>query len=95
MASIDKFIASDVAWLAGGASTDGQHAVDPDLFFKEFDDLRNATPSGTAGALPTRSTQHTQLTSFEGNLERRAWGELTRKVIHDLVRTSKVKVILC
>ncbi|KAJ7804428.1 hypothetical protein B0H14DRAFT_3774439, partial [Mycena olivaceomarginata] len=32
-----------------------------------FDDLRNATPSGTAG-----------------NLERRAWGELTRKVIHDL-----------
>ncbi|KAJ7701653.1 hypothetical protein B0H14DRAFT_3527577 [Mycena olivaceomarginata] len=62
MASIDKFIASDVTWLAGGASTNGQHAVDPNLFFKEFDDLRNATPSGTAGP----------------------WGELTRKVIHDL-----------
>jgi hypothetical protein len=28
---------------------------------------------------------------FEGNFERRAWGELVRKVIHDLVRTSMVK----
>ncbi|KAJ7362724.1 hypothetical protein DFH08DRAFT_930902 [Mycena albidolilacea] len=49
------------------ASTNGQHTVDPNLFFKEFDDLRNVTPSGT-----------------DGNLECRAWGELTRKVIHDL-----------
>jgi hypothetical protein len=51
MASINKFVASDVAWLAGGASTDGRHTVEPSQFFKEFDDLRNATPSGTAGAL--------------------------------------------
>ncbi|KAF7371856.1 hypothetical protein MVEN_00042500 [Mycena venus] len=49
MASIDKFLASDIAWLASGASNDGQHQVE-DRFFDEFDHLRQATLTGNTGA---------------------------------------------
>ncbi|KAJ7801384.1 hypothetical protein B0H14DRAFT_3489634 [Mycena olivaceomarginata] len=51
MASLDKFLASDIAWLASGASTNGGHQVPSDGFFKEFDDLRNATVAGSQGAM--------------------------------------------
>jgi hypothetical protein len=51
MASLEKFLASDVAWLASGASTDGQHSIDANKFFPEFDDLRNATPAGSSGKI--------------------------------------------
>lgn len=44
---MDKFTASDIAWLAGGASTDGQHYVAPNVFFPEFDQLRDATPEAS------------------------------------------------
>ncbi|KAJ6596435.1 hypothetical protein B0H10DRAFT_2232520 [Mycena sp. CBHHK59/15] len=50
MASIDKFLASDVAWLASGASTDGQHDIAATQFFPEFEELREATAKGSAGS---------------------------------------------
>ncbi|KAF7341406.1 hypothetical protein MVEN_01877400 [Mycena venus] len=49
MASIDKFLASDIAWLASGASNDDQHQIE-DRFFDELDHLRQATLTGNAGA---------------------------------------------
>ncbi|KAJ7473508.1 hypothetical protein FB451DRAFT_1249411, partial [Mycena latifolia] len=49
MLSRENFLASDLVWLATGACSDGQHAVDPNSFFSELDRLRLVTPSGTAG----------------------------------------------
>ncbi|KAJ6573282.1 hypothetical protein B0H10DRAFT_2237192 [Mycena sp. CBHHK59/15] len=44
-----QFLAADVAWFAGGASTDGNHIPVPDSYFHEFDDLRQMLPTGTIG----------------------------------------------
>ncbi|KAJ6614644.1 hypothetical protein B0H10DRAFT_2221031 [Mycena sp. CBHHK59/15] len=44
-----QFLAADVAWFAGGASTDGNHIPAPDSYFHEFDDLRQMLPTGTIG----------------------------------------------
>ncbi|KAJ7340862.1 hypothetical protein DFH08DRAFT_963707 [Mycena albidolilacea] len=55
MASLDKFLASDIAWLACGASTNGGHQVPSDGFFKEFDDLCNATVAGNQGAMDRKA----------------------------------------
>ncbi|KAF8212734.1 hypothetical protein K438DRAFT_1957351 [Mycena galopus ATCC 62051] len=49
MASYDQFIASDIAFLASGASTDGRHQNPSQQHFPEFDALRNATASGNDG----------------------------------------------
>ncbi|KAJ6536528.1 hypothetical protein DFH09DRAFT_1091283 [Mycena vulgaris] len=49
MASCQNFLASDVAYLAAGASEDGQHAIDPNSFFPEFDHLRDVTPLALPG----------------------------------------------
>ncbi|KAF8184386.1 hypothetical protein K438DRAFT_1974590 [Mycena galopus ATCC 62051] len=50
MASLSKFLAADLGFLASGASTDGRHAVGFNDFFREFWDLRNATRQGSEGA---------------------------------------------
>ncbi|KAJ6605050.1 hypothetical protein B0H10DRAFT_2229151 [Mycena sp. CBHHK59/15] len=50
MASRRRFEAADIAWLAAGASDDGQHEVERNRFSPEFDTLRNETPIGTAGS---------------------------------------------
>jgi hypothetical protein len=44
-----RFFASDVAWFAGGASTDGRHIPDSG-FFPEFDDVRETLPTGPVGS---------------------------------------------
>ncbi|KAJ6617184.1 hypothetical protein B0H10DRAFT_2034436 [Mycena sp. CBHHK59/15] len=44
-----RFLASDIAWFAGGASTDGCHIPDSG-FFPEFDDVRETLPVGTVGS---------------------------------------------
>ncbi|KAJ7717086.1 hypothetical protein B0H14DRAFT_3012347 [Mycena olivaceomarginata] len=49
-ASIDRFLASDIAWLAAGASTDGRHGVAANQFFTEFDELRDSTVTGRSGS---------------------------------------------
>ncbi|KAJ7889570.1 hypothetical protein B0H14DRAFT_3127003 [Mycena olivaceomarginata] len=48
--SRDKFLASDVAFLAAGASEDGHHAISADKFSKEFHDLYDSLPQGPAGS---------------------------------------------
>ncbi|KAJ7695222.1 hypothetical protein B0H17DRAFT_1198911 [Mycena rosella] len=48
-AHTDEFDASDIAFLAAGASDNNQHDVDPSQFFPEFDNLRNVTPMGPPG----------------------------------------------
>ncbi|KAF8200636.1 hypothetical protein K438DRAFT_1966103 [Mycena galopus ATCC 62051] len=45
----DRFLTSDIAWFAGGASTDGLHAPTQPGFFPDFDALRQTLPSGAAG----------------------------------------------
>ncbi|KAJ6591775.1 hypothetical protein DFH09DRAFT_1073634 [Mycena vulgaris] len=54
MASRPKFEAADAAWLATGACNDGQHEVEHNRFFPEFDSLRNETPIGSAGSAERR-----------------------------------------
>ncbi|KAJ6612065.1 hypothetical protein B0H10DRAFT_2054074, partial [Mycena sp. CBHHK59/15] len=44
-----RFLVSDIAWFAGGASTDGCHIPDSG-FFPEFDDVRETLPVGTVGS---------------------------------------------
>jgi hypothetical protein len=44
-----SFLASDIAWFAGGASEDGAHSVMVDHFHSAFDTLREHTPSGPPG----------------------------------------------
>jgi hypothetical protein len=51
-ASINRFLASDIAWLAAGASTDGRHGVAANQFFTEFDELRDSTVTGRSGVCP-------------------------------------------
>jgi hypothetical protein len=48
-ASHDKFLASDLAFLAAGASEDRRHTIKADKFFKEFHDLYDSLPQGAAG----------------------------------------------
>jgi hypothetical protein len=85
MASIDKFLASDIAWLASGASTDGQHDVAANRFFQEFEDLRNATARGSPGMYMLLQDT-VSLTTSEGSTDRKAFAELVRRLIFDLVR---------
>ncbi|KAJ7867213.1 hypothetical protein B0H14DRAFT_3590365 [Mycena olivaceomarginata] len=44
-----RFLTSDIAWFAAGASTDGRHFPQQPGFFPEFDDLRLSLPAGEAG----------------------------------------------
>ncbi|KAJ6607594.1 hypothetical protein B0H10DRAFT_1956129 [Mycena sp. CBHHK59/15] len=48
-----RFLVSDIAWFAGGASTDGRHLTDG--FFPEFDDLRQMLPVGAVGGEARKS----------------------------------------
>ncbi|KAJ7088985.1 hypothetical protein C8R44DRAFT_892605 [Mycena epipterygia] len=45
-----RFITSDIAWFAAGASTDGCHIPGHDSFFPEFDALRHSLPTGRVGS---------------------------------------------
>jgi hypothetical protein len=44
-----RFDAADLAWLAAGASDDGQHAVPRETFFPAFHTLRKSLPTGGTG----------------------------------------------
>ncbi|KAJ7692033.1 hypothetical protein B0H14DRAFT_2651821 [Mycena olivaceomarginata] len=50
-----RFLASDIAWFAGGASTDGQHLPRQPGFFSEFDRVREALPKGVTGSEARRA----------------------------------------
>jgi hypothetical protein len=45
-----RFITSDIAWFAAGASTDGRHIPARDSFFPEFDELWHTLPTGRDGS---------------------------------------------
>jgi len=45
----DAFLASDIAWFAAGASTDGTHALPTGFFHPSFEILRNHNPLGPPG----------------------------------------------
>ncbi|KAJ7041289.1 hypothetical protein C8F04DRAFT_1253353 [Mycena alexandri] len=45
-----RFLASDLAWLAAGASEDGHHTPASDKFSPEWHDLWNSLPTGTTGS---------------------------------------------
>ncbi|KAJ7833793.1 hypothetical protein B0H14DRAFT_2591272 [Mycena olivaceomarginata] len=45
----DRFLTSDMAWFAGGMSSDGKHAPTTPGFFPEFIALRDSLPAGTVG----------------------------------------------
>lgn len=45
----DRFIASDIAWLATGIAGDGAHRVPADTFHPQFLEIRNEYPIGSAG----------------------------------------------
>ncbi|KAJ7697392.1 hypothetical protein B0H17DRAFT_1197452 [Mycena rosella] len=45
-----RFITSDIAWFAAGASTDGRHIPGHNSFFPEFDALRHSLPTGRIGS---------------------------------------------
>jgi hypothetical protein len=47
----DRFSASNIAFLAAGASKDGRHNISPDDFFPEFLQLHESQPSGRPGQL--------------------------------------------
>jgi hypothetical protein len=44
-----RFIASDLAWFAAGASEDGTHSVPPNTFHQSFEIARENLQSGAAG----------------------------------------------
>jgi hypothetical protein len=50
MTSRRRFQASEVAFLAAGASEDGQHSVPANSFFPEFKRLRDVLSEGPSGA---------------------------------------------
>ncbi|KAJ7259984.1 hypothetical protein B0H12DRAFT_1069881 [Mycena haematopus] len=45
----ERFLTSDVAWFAGGASTDGKHVPATPGFFSDFATLRDSLPTGAVG----------------------------------------------
>jgi hypothetical protein len=45
----DAFLASDIAWFAAGASTDGTHVLPMGSFHPSFETFRMNTPQGSAG----------------------------------------------
>ncbi|CAK5272792.1 unnamed protein product [Mycena citricolor] len=45
-----SFLASDIAFAAAGASSDGRHAVAPNRFHSQFNDLYADLPTGPVGA---------------------------------------------
>ncbi|KAJ7087534.1 hypothetical protein B0H15DRAFT_949911 [Mycena belliarum] len=47
--SRDRFFASDIAYLASGASMDDGHMISPDEFFPELHDLYSSLPRGAEG----------------------------------------------
>ncbi|KAJ7511767.1 hypothetical protein B0H11DRAFT_2214644 [Mycena galericulata] len=49
--SRDSFLASDIAFLAAGASEDGKHSDFPYQFFPEFHALYKSTPKGSVGSV--------------------------------------------
>ncbi|KAJ7495749.1 hypothetical protein B0H11DRAFT_2227267 [Mycena galericulata] len=49
--SRDSFLASDIAFLAAGASEDGKHSDSPYQFFPEFHALYKSTPKGSVGSV--------------------------------------------
>ncbi|KAJ7192579.1 hypothetical protein GGX14DRAFT_594446 [Mycena pura] len=46
----ERFLTADIAWFAGGASTDGRHATTTPGFMTEFQDLRDSLPTGHVGS---------------------------------------------
>ncbi|KAJ7885044.1 hypothetical protein B0H14DRAFT_3431988 [Mycena olivaceomarginata] len=45
----NRFLTSDIAWFAGGLSTDGAHTPGGVGFFPEFNAMHNTLPAGPAG----------------------------------------------
>ncbi|KAJ7841161.1 hypothetical protein B0H14DRAFT_3457588 [Mycena olivaceomarginata] len=45
----NRFLTSDIAWFAGGASTDNKHVPPTPGFFPEFTTLRETLPTGPVG----------------------------------------------
>ncbi|KAJ7860597.1 hypothetical protein B0H14DRAFT_3622342 [Mycena olivaceomarginata] len=45
----NRFLTSDIAWFAGGASTDSKHVPTTPGFFPEFTALRDSLPTGPVG----------------------------------------------
>ncbi|KAJ7189955.1 hypothetical protein GGX14DRAFT_573014 [Mycena pura] len=58
---LQRFLASDIAWLATGSSTDGQHRLEPDAFHSEFHSLRDALPIGDQGNAERKRLQSRML----------------------------------
>ncbi|KAJ7220385.1 hypothetical protein C8J57DRAFT_1536863 [Mycena rebaudengoi] len=50
-----KFLASDIAFLAAGASDDGLHSVRTTEFFRELDEIRAVLPVGPPGQASRKS----------------------------------------
>ncbi|KAF8195181.1 hypothetical protein K438DRAFT_2126985 [Mycena galopus ATCC 62051] len=75
MASLSKFLAADLGFLASDASTDGRHAVGFNDFFREFWDLCNTTRQ--------ESEDETLMNSL-GASDRKIFAENVRKVLFDL-----------
>jgi hypothetical protein len=57
----ERFLASDIAWFAAGASDDDNHHVKPDTFHELFKVCRENLPTGPQG--------HQLWSSFRQNLQ--------------------------
>ncbi|KAJ6594080.1 hypothetical protein B0H19DRAFT_1093673 [Mycena capillaripes] len=75
----NRFLTSDIAWFAGGASTDGKHVPTTPGFFSEFFSLRDSLPTGPIGNEARRKlNEKMQHAIFDlATLWDRTWGGTT------------------